>query len=77
MGSSSPELVFDSKLTTYAKLNRLNQMGITFMTLRRRSGDEGGGQHAAFGLAHGTPGCATPDVSDSQSRRPEGHIARL
>jgi hypothetical protein len=30
-------LVFDSKLTTYAKLSRLNQMGITFMTLRRRS----------------------------------------
>jgi len=31
------ELVFDSRLTTYANLNRLNQMGITFMTLRRRS----------------------------------------
>ena len=30
-------MVFDSKLTTYAKLSRLNQMGITFMTLRRRS----------------------------------------
>lgn len=36
-GKLPPELVFDSKLTTYAKLNRLNQMGITFMTLRRRS----------------------------------------
>jgi len=36
-GQLPPELVFDSKLTTYAKLNRLNQMGITFMTLRRRS----------------------------------------
>ncbi len=36
-GELPPELVFDSKLTTYAKLNRLNQMGITFMTLRRRS----------------------------------------
>lgn len=31
------ELVFDSKLTTYKNLNRLNKMGITFMTLRRRS----------------------------------------
>lgn len=31
------ELVFDSKLTTYAHLSRLNEMGITFMTLRRRS----------------------------------------
>ena len=31
------ELVFDSKLTTYAHLSQLNQLGITFMTLRRRS----------------------------------------
>ena len=30
-------LVFDSQLTTYANLVRLNEMGITFMTLRRRS----------------------------------------
>ena len=30
-------LVFDSKLTTYQNLDRLWQMGITFMTLRRRS----------------------------------------
>jgi hypothetical protein len=36
-GKLPPELVFDSKLTTYAKLNQLNKMGITFMTLRRRS----------------------------------------
>ena len=31
------ELVFDSKLTTYANLNELNKMGIDFITLRRRS----------------------------------------
>lgn len=31
------ELVFDSKLTTYDNLNRLNQMRIPFITLRRRS----------------------------------------
>jgi len=31
------ELVFDSKLTTYRNLNQLNQMGIEFITLRRRS----------------------------------------
>ena len=31
------ELVFDSQLTTYAHLHRLNQQGIRFMTLRRRS----------------------------------------
>lgn len=31
------ELVFDSKLTTYANLNKLNEQGIKFITLRRRS----------------------------------------
>jgi hypothetical protein len=36
-GELPAELVFDSKLTTYENLNRLNKMGITFMTLRRRS----------------------------------------
>jgi len=36
-GRLPQELVFDSKLTTYANLNRLNQLGIDFLTLRRRS----------------------------------------
>ena len=31
------ELIFDSKLTTYVNLNLLDQMGIGFITLRRRS----------------------------------------
>jgi len=31
------ELVFDSKLTTHANLDRLNKLGIDFITLRRRS----------------------------------------
>ena len=31
------ELIFDSKLTTYANLNKLNLQGIEFITLRRRS----------------------------------------
>ena len=31
------ELVFDSRLTTYANLARLNELGIGFITLRRRS----------------------------------------
>ena len=31
------QLVFDSKLTTYAVLSQLNEMGIHFITLRRRS----------------------------------------
>jgi len=36
-GRLPEEVVFDSRLTTYANLNRLNQMGIRFLTLRRRS----------------------------------------
>ena len=36
-GKWPAELVFDSKLTTYANLSRLNQLGIQFLTLRRRS----------------------------------------
>jgi len=36
-GHLPEELVFDSKLTTYGNLNRLNAMGVQFITLRRRS----------------------------------------
>ena len=36
-GNPPAELVFDSHLTTYAHLHELNQQGIRFMTLRRRS----------------------------------------
>jgi hypothetical protein len=36
-GHLPEELVFDSKLTTYANLNRLNALGVAFITLRRRS----------------------------------------
>jgi transposase len=36
-GSLPEELIFDSKLTTYANLNLLNQLGVRFITLRRRS----------------------------------------
>jgi hypothetical protein len=36
-GRLPEELIFDSKLTTYANLNDLNRMGIPFITLRRRS----------------------------------------
>lgn len=36
-GRLPEELIFDSKLTTYSNLNRLNKMGIQFITLRRRS----------------------------------------
>lgn len=35
-GRLPEELVFDSKLTTYENLNRINQLGVQFITLRRR-----------------------------------------
>ena len=36
-GKLPQELIFDSKLTTYANLSKLNAQGIQFITLRRRS----------------------------------------
>jgi hypothetical protein len=36
-GRLPKELIFDSKLTTYANLDKLNRMGVQFITLRRRS----------------------------------------
>jgi hypothetical protein len=36
-GRFPEELIFDSKLTTYKNFNRLNQWGIQFITLRRRT----------------------------------------
>lgn len=36
-GHYPEELIFDSRLTTYANLNRLNRKNIAFITLRRRS----------------------------------------
>ncbi len=35
-GRDPEEVIFDSKLTTYANLNKLNRRGIEFITLRRR-----------------------------------------
>ncbi len=37
-GGPPRELVFDSRLTTHANLWRINEKGIDFLTLRRRSG---------------------------------------
>jgi hypothetical protein len=36
-GKPPSELIFDSKLTTYANLHKINRMEIAFITLRRRS----------------------------------------
>jgi hypothetical protein len=38
-GEKPRHMVFDSQLTTYTNLARLDAMGITFMTLRRRSAE--------------------------------------
>lgn len=35
-GNLPEELIFDSKLTTYANLNKLDRQGVQFITLRRR-----------------------------------------
>ena len=36
-GKNPPHLVFDSKVTTYQNLSKLNKMNIQFVTLRRRT----------------------------------------
>jgi hypothetical protein len=36
-GRLPEELIFDSRLTTYANLSELNRMGVQFITLRRRT----------------------------------------
>jgi hypothetical protein len=36
-GRLPQELIFDSKLTTYSNLDKINKLGIEFITLRRRS----------------------------------------
>jgi hypothetical protein len=52
-GRLPEELIFDSKLTTYANLNKLNQQGIRFITLRRRS------PRLLRGVANASPGAWT------------------
>jgi len=50
-GTFPDELIFDSKLTTYRKLNELEKKGIHFITLRRRSSkmvDEAFGRQSAW-----------------------------
>jgi hypothetical protein len=38
-GKPPGELIFDSQLTTHGNLSKLNQMGVEFITLRRRQGE--------------------------------------
>ena len=53
-GALPAELVFDSQLTTYANLNRLNQRGIRFLTRRRRSRQNAGTDREPPGLGLAT-----------------------
>jgi len=85
-GHLPEELVFDSRLTTYPNLSRLNQMGIDFITLRRRSSK-------ILGQIHQLPASAwrqieleniarayrTPRVLDERIRLPayQGAIRQL
>ena len=74
-GSVPGELIFDSKLTTYGNLNRLNGMDIEFITLRRRSADMLTRIHALpasawrrIQLANVARAYATPRVLDERIR---------
>ena len=78
-GRYPQELIFDSKLTTYAKLNELNQLGIRFITLRRRSKglDAGDRPDARFCLAtHRAERCFAA-VRPSPHRRSIDRFGRL
>ena len=78
-GERPRHLVFDSKLTTYANLSKLNALGITFITLRRRSPtlQAAVATLPALGVADGRAGGAAPQVQDPARRRPAGHPAGL
>ena len=70
-GQLPRHLVFDSKLTTYASLARLDQMDIPFITLRRRSPKllKEIVLLPALGLADHRTGRAHPQVPDAASLR--------
>jgi hypothetical protein len=62
-GQLPKELIFDSKLTTYANLNKLNQQGIRFITLRRRS------PRLLRGAVNASPGAWTRIELDAVTRQ--------
>ncbi len=80
------ELVFDSRLTTYGNLSKLNEMGIEFITLRRRSASLLGEIHQAsksawrrIELKNVARLYRTPKVLDwtTDLRDYDGHIRQL
>ena len=66
-GQLPKHVVFDSKLTTYANLARLDQMGIDFITLRRRSPRL---LKEVYGLARSAWRTVELDVPSRQYRHP-------
>jgi hypothetical protein len=69
-GTDPEWLYFDSKLTTYAELSRLNERGVRFVTIRRR------GSSVVKRLATIPAGHWTPAVIDIPKRR-QKHIQYL
>ena len=78
-GRLPEELIFDSKLTTYANLNKLNRMGIQFITLRRRSPKllDGDRPDADVGLAADRAGERLPRLQDAARPGPPDHADGL
>ena len=66
-GERPRHLVFDSKLTTYANLVKLDDMGIAFITLQSpESRDpQGNRQSAPLRLATGRTRCSDSQVQDT------------
>jgi transposase len=77
-GAAPQHLVFDSKLTTYAGLDRLDAEGITFLTLRRRSPNAARRSRrvASLGLAHRRTGQSPSQIPQAALLRTEGASAR-
>jgi hypothetical protein len=82
-GAVPGELIFDSKLTTYANLSRINSMGIEFITLRRRSAELLNAIHTMPGSAwrrvhldNVTRAYATPRILD-ETVELKGYAGRL
>ncbi len=70
LGRDPEWLYFDSKLTTYAELSRLNQRGVHFVTIRRRGA-------ALLKKLHAWPACEwTSAVIDIPKRR-QKHVRYL
>ena len=78
-GRLPEELIFDSKLTTYANLNELNRMGIQFITLAAPVQEAARGDRSdpAVGVAADRTGERLPGLPDAADPGPPDHVAGL